>query len=484
MIVQCDRCQTRFRLPDSAVGDKGAKARCSRCGNVFIVEKPPEPETSSATVPPPANYSGLTVATAGLPEVAAPPIRERGFELEPESPPTTRTELPSFGAAPPAARPPPPSSTALGAFAPSSGGPSGLASLPPPPSAPETSSPELSADQFFDIPPPSLSPPAAPEAPAFDGPAFGRTAEVSKFSRADFTSFPPLDLHSGPPPPAQPKPSSARSPKDEIPSVPSLVGPAEAMSWGVHEEDTRRVEPSELPDLDHLPDAPAASSSWHSLRETAERDPLELQSALELGRAAPSAPPAPRPQRPVTAGPTTRLPVGRLEAMATSTLDVEPPGPESLPARELPAWSVEALSLLVALLLSAPLLHAAQDQSSPLRPLIEFLTSTSGPIDPAALREVHAEGVRVLGAVGPEGGVVVHGRIVNPTARELADAEVLVHALDGDRLVRTQRQPLSSPPTPEKPLEFAVVFPGTAAEYRPLRFRVEVAPARAAPPSP
>jgi predicted Zn finger-like uncharacterized protein len=49
MIVQCERCQTKFRVDDEKVPEKGIKARCSKCQNVFRIEpssiltaRPPE----------------------------------------------------------------------------------------------------------------------------------------------------------------------------------------------------------------------------------------------------------------------------------------------------------------------------------------------------------------------------------------------------------------------------------------------------------
>lgn len=39
MIIQCEKCQARFRLDDSRVTDKGVKVRCTRCKHVFRVRK-------------------------------------------------------------------------------------------------------------------------------------------------------------------------------------------------------------------------------------------------------------------------------------------------------------------------------------------------------------------------------------------------------------------------------------------------------------
>jgi predicted Zn finger-like uncharacterized protein len=39
MIIQCDKCQTKFRLDDSKVKDTGVKVRCVKCRNVFMVTR-------------------------------------------------------------------------------------------------------------------------------------------------------------------------------------------------------------------------------------------------------------------------------------------------------------------------------------------------------------------------------------------------------------------------------------------------------------
>ncbi len=39
MIVQCDQCNTRFKLDDAKVREEGVKVRCSKCKNIFVVKK-------------------------------------------------------------------------------------------------------------------------------------------------------------------------------------------------------------------------------------------------------------------------------------------------------------------------------------------------------------------------------------------------------------------------------------------------------------
>lgn len=41
MIIQCDKCATKFRLDESRITGNGVKVRCTKCQNVFIVTPPP-----------------------------------------------------------------------------------------------------------------------------------------------------------------------------------------------------------------------------------------------------------------------------------------------------------------------------------------------------------------------------------------------------------------------------------------------------------
>src|SRR4051812_48312206 len=39
MIVKCEQCQTRFKIPDDKVTDKGVKVRCTKCQHTFRVKR-------------------------------------------------------------------------------------------------------------------------------------------------------------------------------------------------------------------------------------------------------------------------------------------------------------------------------------------------------------------------------------------------------------------------------------------------------------
>jgi predicted Zn finger-like uncharacterized protein len=51
MIVACSACSARFRVADEKVGPRGARIRCSRCGQAFAVRPPPPPAPAAAPEP-------------------------------------------------------------------------------------------------------------------------------------------------------------------------------------------------------------------------------------------------------------------------------------------------------------------------------------------------------------------------------------------------------------------------------------------------
>lgn len=75
MIVQCDKCQTKFRIADEKVRPNGVKVRCSRCAHVFVVHRAPTSDpshTNAPVVPTPSGLSpGLPTSRAKIPASAA-----------------------------------------------------------------------------------------------------------------------------------------------------------------------------------------------------------------------------------------------------------------------------------------------------------------------------------------------------------------------------------------------------------------------------
>ncbi|MDD2580515.1 MAG: DUF3426 domain-containing protein [Desulfuromonadaceae bacterium] len=74
MIIQCAKCQARFRLDDSRVTDKGVKVRCTRCKHVFRVHKE---GADAEPFEPGAALAGFTASTSTGDMPPAAPLEER-----------------------------------------------------------------------------------------------------------------------------------------------------------------------------------------------------------------------------------------------------------------------------------------------------------------------------------------------------------------------------------------------------------------------
>lgn len=101
MIIQCDKCATKFRLDDSRITPNGVKVRCTKCDNVFIVTPPPPPEEvhveelfgvapGEQAVPQPAHAG----AVQAKPTTARPKDENRhlAFDFE-DGPEVTKEDL-------------------------------------------------------------------------------------------------------------------------------------------------------------------------------------------------------------------------------------------------------------------------------------------------------------------------------------------------------------------------------------------------------
>ncbi|HEX8820140.1 MAG TPA: zinc-ribbon domain-containing protein [Archangium sp.] len=84
MIVKCERCQTRFKIPDEKVTDKGVKVRCTKCQHTFRVVR----EDASSATSTPAGPSVPSVEPAAKP--AAPPRSGTPLEAPRASAPVAR----------------------------------------------------------------------------------------------------------------------------------------------------------------------------------------------------------------------------------------------------------------------------------------------------------------------------------------------------------------------------------------------------------
>lgn len=76
MIVQCDQCATKYKVPDEKVSVAGTKAQCKSCGQIMTLY-PPTPERPAE--PPPASPppSEVSVAPEALGAVVPPASRKK-----------------------------------------------------------------------------------------------------------------------------------------------------------------------------------------------------------------------------------------------------------------------------------------------------------------------------------------------------------------------------------------------------------------------
>ncbi|MDP2689940.1 MAG: DUF3426 domain-containing protein [Deltaproteobacteria bacterium] len=82
MIIECEHCNTKFRLDDSRIKPNGVKVRCTKCQNVFIVTPPPPPDEVQVE-----EIFGVHTAFDGKPPVSfAPTPTEGGGEDGTEEP--------------------------------------------------------------------------------------------------------------------------------------------------------------------------------------------------------------------------------------------------------------------------------------------------------------------------------------------------------------------------------------------------------------
>ena len=102
MILQCDQCNTRFRLDDSKLKPGGVKVRCSKCRHVFLAGAEQKQEESEFD----AILSGLGAPVPEKREEPAAAADETAFGFD-EAPAAPKTEAPvAPGAEAPAASQP------------------------------------------------------------------------------------------------------------------------------------------------------------------------------------------------------------------------------------------------------------------------------------------------------------------------------------------------------------------------------------------
>jgi predicted Zn finger-like uncharacterized protein len=93
MIIQCEQCQTKFRLDDSKIKENGVKVRCAKCRHVFTVKKQQQEEREESS------FDTILTQSPGFSEAVPPePFGARREVVTPEFQPEQSAESPSAAA--------------------------------------------------------------------------------------------------------------------------------------------------------------------------------------------------------------------------------------------------------------------------------------------------------------------------------------------------------------------------------------------------
>jgi predicted Zn finger-like uncharacterized protein len=328
MIVKCEQCETKFKIPDDKVTDKGVKVRCTKCGHTFRVTKSP---AAPASGPFPAAPSDAAAAldsadpfskfgdTSGAADKVQtrPGVFGSGVEASRMPELARPVAVPAVSVAPPPLKtsgssaaspfdfgsfaPPAPAPAAAPASAPAS--PFDFASLmgPSPGGAPAPARPPAGPApfDFSALTAPSATVPVPAPAPRMSAPARPADAPAVSFDFSSLGVPPPPAAQAAPPPPfvmlpdlqeAFPPSSSPQAPllgDDFFAAAPlqSQTGPVPSVAPDASTEEARNA----------LFDMAAAAPAW----DPATVEPVPAPEAAPA-RAPTSSPasataPAPRP---------------------------------------------------------------------------------------------------------------------------------------------------------------------------------------------
>ena len=379
MIVKCERCQTRFKIPDEKVTDKGVKVRCTKCQHTFKVARedsasaapaPAVPSPDPAAKPPatpragtplavpptgkaPARPAGLdnlfdgpVSATASVPGVASPrggvppAMLPRAGSMEPPKTPAT-IDLDPLMEFMGENTPTPAEALKLAAKAPIPNKPAGaLATGPaqaPKPAAPAPKPAQAAAPVQVPAKSPPVQVPAKSPAPAPVSSAPFSFDENDPFGATDTEATLPAPVPTLPPrpvptpvparsaPPA-PKPAAAAPVPVQVPARSPAPAPRAAAPVSFEEPDPFSLPPDDAPTMQ----APAAPAPVYE-----EMEGLEGNNPFVSFEPPPPAP-APKPAR------AAPVPVPAASAGEMEGLDGNNPFAAFDPVAALPPASAPA----------------------------------------------------------------------------------------------------------------------------------------------
>jgi predicted Zn finger-like uncharacterized protein len=456
MIVACSACSARFRVADEKVGPRGARVRCSRCGQTFAVSlprpppppappAPPEPPIGSfAPEPTPHHTTSEATGTGGWPSGVLE-LQGGPGPADPGTPTATSLEGDPFAA-----------------FA----GPSDLAPPEPTPFGPALLDPPAVKSGFLgSLPVTSLSdlertgavPLAGREAPEPDFPMGGLSLEER--------TPPAMPIRDGAPRWDEPEPTNAVAVGlDGFQEVDLAAGAAPP------DPDFDPIEPEPTPpSMSRRPTAPPEPRPVVAQRGTPPPEPLTPDRvpapATEAPAAVPAAGPGPRPPR------APRVRVLAMNVLSLAVLLV-------LTAGILVWWRGEGVGAGLRWPGSARRADVETGQVSsglyegsrghPVLFVRGVVRATRAPVEgPVAVRvELVRAGTRVGEATGLAGAV--------PRPEELAGIST---AEELERLRGEIRSRAAPQLEPGQDQPFLVVLPRPDGDVGAIRFRVEPVPA-------
>jgi len=459
VVVQCPTCQSKFRIADDKVTDRGVRVRCTSCKNVFQVRKP------GSTGSEPAPGPGGTMELPPLDATALSRPAARNAALGTARAATAAAAKPAPGRPAAPTRP----GAAVRPAPAARGGPN--------------SARRLDADDLFgmaeltgdsplgDITPPQTPPPPPPDA--------------AKPAARQLPNFDDIEIGDGKPDAPPPRPAASRTPAPK-PAPPRPPRRAAASA------DDRFAAESARPPAEETAETSAAMGGF-----TTDLDPFEGTILAESGGAGVDFPPATRQEKPQP------KPAPKPEAKPEPKLEA-PPAESAPPA---PGMVSSALTGLVgaALAIAVVIAAALSDDSAAgwlgLGPANDVVATqvVSGLYDTIAGRPVFfvrgrienhgpkARGpVRVIAELVAEGAPEARVETIagaEPTAEDVwslrtpAEAEKLNRTLETNQVERRVR------PGSSLPFFALIAEPPADLGRHKLHLRVEPVDAWVSPPT-
>jgi predicted Zn finger-like uncharacterized protein len=439
MIVKCEQCDTKFKIPDDKVSEKGVKVRCTKCGHTFRVAKPAAPSAAPSVgtpqkVPPLSQTVALDSADpfskfgdSRLPpadEQTRPGVFALGVEasrigdLGRPSRPTAGAAAPfDFASLAPApeTRPATQASTAPFDFATLMGPPAAAPARPAAGPAPfdfsALTAPAAAPTSPAPQPPPRTSPPARP----VDAPSMS-------FDFSSLGSPPAPAVHGSPPPP----PAMLPDVPDEFP--PPSSAPVAPPPLGDDLFASASMQNPTLP-----------SVSAHASKEEARNALFDMSAAVPPEVLEPFAPPPPLDD----------VPVGASISSPSSFAAPVPKPPDPALERGRRALGI-VVNVVIAVVLVVGLV------------VVGTATATEGKLDVPSVVATLKSLVAPASTFTPEdisnglyetkmGRPVffVRGLVTNRSGTATR-VKVKAELLDGSTLVRAAEVMAGMPPTPEE----------------------------------